>query len=398
MTILKETYPQESYVVEQIPAPGTTKEVEKLQDYPVFSPLTIRNVTLNNRFVVAPMCTYSCDDGFMTDWHLVHYGQYALHGAGLIIVEASGVLPEGRISPCCVGIWKDEHIGGLKRVVDYVHNQGGKIAIQIAHAGRKASFDTPFNKTPRGIVKVEDGGWEKVYAPSAVAWDNTLLTPEDMSLEKIQETILAFKNSALRALKAGFDIVEIHGAHGYLIHQFLSPISNKRTDQYGGSFENRTRFLLEIVKEVRQIWPEDKPLFVRLSCTDWIEEEESWDLNQTIELSKLLYQNGVDLVDCSSSGSSPIQKIPAKPGFQVPFAKAIKEQVNGLLTGAVGLITTVEHCNNIIKDKDADLVLMAREFLRSPTFVLKAGHELGIHVKYSHQYERGRPRPKHEPF
>lgn len=334
----------------------------------------------------------------MTDWHLVHLVQYSIHGAGLIFCEAASVSENGRISPNDAGIWKDEHIAPMKRVTNFVHSLGGHIGIQIGHAGRKASTYPPFHPKARGIVPPEEGGWKDLVAPTSEPWSEAFLEPLEMSLDEIKDMIQLFKDSAIRASKAGFDVLELHGAHGYLIHQFLSPLSNKRTDQYGGSFENRIRFLIEIVNEVKKVWPEDLPVFVRLSCTDWVSDEESWNMAQTCELSKRLYSLGVDLIDCSSAGNSNKQNIPAAPGFQVPFAAEIRKFVPGLLTGAVGLITEAKVASKIIQENQADLVFMAREFLRNPAFVQRAALELGVPLKLANQYERSRPRPKHEAF
>ncbi|KAI9299045.1 FMN-linked oxidoreductase [Neoconidiobolus thromboides FSU 785] len=378
------------FVVEQNPTAGSNIEGEN-ENAPLFSELTIKNLTINNRVAVSPMCTYSSKDGFMTNWHLVHYGQFALHGAGLIIVEATAVSEEGRITPYCAGIWKDEHMEKLTEITTYVHQQGGKIGIQIGHSGRKGSTFPLYHPKADDIASREFGGWDNIIAPSAIAWDDQHLVPIEMTIQDIDRVINDFKNAAERVLKSGFDVLEIHGAHGYLIHEFLSPISNKRTDKYGGSFENRTRFLKQIVQNIRQVWPAEKPLFVRLSCTDWISEEISWDLNQTLSLTKELRELGVDLIDCSSGGTSPKQKITTGLGYQVQFSEAVRQHNNnGLFTGAVGLITSPEQANEIIKDDKADLVFLAREFLRTPNFVLKAAQELKVKVKYAQQYERGR--------
>ncbi|KAI9292274.1 NADPH dehydrogenase [Neoconidiobolus thromboides FSU 785] len=378
------------FVIKQVPITGTN--LSQNEDHGIFSTLKIKGLTMQNRLAVSPMDTYSCIDGFMTNWHLVHYGQFALHGAGLIMVEATAIDPIGRVTPNCAGLWKDEHVEKMKEITEYVHSQGGKIGIQLIHSGRKGSTFPLYHPQAGENASLEFGGWENVLAPSAIAWGENHLVPIEMSVQEIERVIKCFKNAAERALKAGFDVVEIHAAHGYLVHQFLSPYSNKRTDKYGGSFENRTRFLKEIIQNVRQIWPEDKPLFVRLSCTDWLSEEISWDLDQTLSLTKELKYLGVDLIDCSSGGTSPKQQIQGGPGYQVPFSDAVKQYNNNeIYTGAVGLIITAEQADQIIKGNKADLVFIGREFLRTPNFVLKAAHQLNIKVQYPKQYERGRP-------
>ncbi|KAJ2856346.1 hypothetical protein J3B02_001653 [Coemansia erecta] len=367
----------------------------------LFQPLTIRGLTLKNRLVASPMCMYSSQDGFATDFHLVHIGQFAMSGLGLTIMEASGVSPEGRITPNCLGIWKDEHIEKLQQITRFVHANKGAVGIQLAHAGRKASTTAPWlikklgaNATP------ENGGWpESVVAPSDVAYDERSWKPHELTIEEIQRIQKHFADAAVRADKAGFDVIEIHGAHGYLIHEFLSPISNKRTDQYGGSFDNRVRFVIETVRKVREVWPGDKPLFVRLSITDWVAPSEDiptggWTEEESIELAKRLSAEGVDLIDCSTSGSSPKQSIPLGPGYQVRFATSIKNGVPGILTGAVGLITDAVQANDILEQDKADLVFVGRVLLREPNFVLDGALKLGVFPQYPHQYERGRNKTK----
>lgn len=368
----------------------------------LYQPLTIRGLNLKNRIVVSPMCMYSSEDGFATDFHLVHIGQYALRGVGLSIMEASGVLPEGRITPNCLGIWKDDHIEGLKRVTDFVHAQKGAVGIQLAHAGRKGSTNPIWKMKTQGMkADLEHGGWpDKVQGPSAVAYDDSSYKPQELTLGQIHHIQQSFVDAAARADKAGFDVIDIHGAHGYLIHQFLSPISNKRTDSYGGSFDNRIRILLEITKGVRKVWPQEKPLFVRLSVTDHVEPSAEiptggWTEEESIELSKRLLSEGVDLVDCSTSGSSPLQKILVAPGHQVPFADHIKHQVPGMLTGAVGIITTATQANDVLEKDQADLIFIGRELLRNPQFALSGATELGVFAQYPHQYECGRPKDKY---
>jgi 2,4-dienoyl-CoA reductase-like NADH-dependent reductase (Old Yellow Enzyme family) len=359
----------------------TIEQVPKL-----LQPITIKSITLANRIGVSPMCMYSSEDGYLTDFHLAHCGQFAINGAGLIIVEATAVQPNGRITPYCAGIYHEEHVQGHKRVVDLVHNLGGKIGIQIAHAGRKASTAPPFFPNPKAHVDVEEGGWTDVIGPSDEVWDTEgYVKPHSLTKEEIKNVIESFKIAAKRAIASGYDILEIHGAHGYLIHSFLSPISNFRTDEYGGSFENRTRFLLELIDEVTQVWPKDKPLFVRLSSTDWVDVENTWDIDQTVKLAQLLKDKGVDLVDASSGGNSPLQKINVGPHYQVPFSNRIRKDV-GILTGAVGLITSPTEANAILEKGEADIVFLAREFLKDPSFVKRAGAELDQDVQWIKQY------------
>ncbi|KAJ1859604.1 hypothetical protein LPJ73_001781 [Coemansia sp. RSA 2703] len=365
----------------------------------VFQPLKIRNYTFKNRIWVSPMCMYSSEDGFTNDFHMSHYSQFAIRGAGLVMTEATGVLPEGRITPNCLGIWKDEHIDGLRRIVNHVHKYGAVAGMQLGHSGRKGST------IPLGMIQYrdtmrateEDGAWpEDVYGPSAIAFDASHCTPREMTLDDIDRVQQAFADAAVRAGKAGFDLVELHGAHGYLLFEFLSPLSNQRTDKYGGSFENRTRMLIETVRRVRQVWPEDKPLFVRISSSEWVEG--GWDIDDTVALAKLLVNEGVDLIDCSSGGNDPRQKITNGPGYQVPFAEKVKHEVSGLLVGAVGLITEGHQANEILEDGKADVLFIAREFLRNPSFVLSTAHELGVNIKWPIQYERAILKPKYKFF
>lgn len=350
----------------------------------LFQPLTIRNITLKNRIAVSPMCQYSSPDGFATDWHLVHLGSRAAGGAGLIIVEATAVSPEGRISPGDLGIWKNEHIDFLKRITAFVESQGSVPAIQLAHAGRKASHHVPWkgNKS----LTAEEGAWQTI-APSAIPHTIGEPLPKAMTIEDIEQLKNDFSEATKRALKAGFKVIEIHAAHGYLFNEFLSPLSNLRTDEYGGSFENRIRLLLEIVKDTRKIIGETLPLFVRISATDWVPG--GWTENDSIELSKILKDNGVDLIDCSSGGNSPEQKIPLAPMYQTPFAQKIKKET-GILTGAVGLITTAIEAEQILSNEQADLVILARQLLRDPYFPLHAAKELGDDLVWPVQYDRAK--------
>src|SRR4051794_12469268 len=299
----------------------------------LFDPLAIRDLNFANRVFVSPMCQYSSQDGYATDWHLVHLGSRAVGGAGLILTEATAVLPEGRISPQDLGIWADGHIEMLSRIARFVHAQGSIAGMQLAHAGRKASTRRPWE--PSGTVPETQGGWENVVAPSALRFADNYLLPQALTRDGIEEVITAFAAAARRACQAGFRVIEIHAAHGYLIHEFLSPLSNQRDDAYGGSFENRTRFCREIVAAVRSSWPERAPLFVRISATDWVDG--GWDIEQSIELARRLKQLGVDLIDCSSGGSVPHPNIPVGPGYQTPFAQRIRREAE-IMTGAVGMI------------------------------------------------------------
>ncbi len=350
----------------------------------LFSPLTIRSLELKNRLVVSPMCQYSATDGFANDWHLVHLGSRAVGGAALVIAEATAVSPEGRISPGDLGLWSDEHIDFLKRITTFLHAQGSHAGIQLAHAGRKSSVQVSWKGGEQ--LYPETGGWQTV-APSAVAFKDGDPVPQMLSLDDIQRIITNFKDAAERALKAGFDVVELHGAHGYLIHEFLSPLSNFRTDAYGGSFENRIRFLCEITKAVRTVWPATLPLFVRISATEWVEN--GWTEEDSIRLSTVLKTLDVDLIDCSTGGNISGVRIPLTPMYQMPFAERIRRDA-GILTGAVGLINTAEEAESIIAGGKADLVLMARELLRDPYFAYRAADELGDGAQWPVQYERAK--------
>ncbi|HEX9956046.1 MAG TPA: NADH:flavin oxidoreductase/NADH oxidase [Fibrella sp.] len=353
----------------------------------LLSPLTLRSVQLKNRLVVSPMCQYSSIDGFASDWHLVHLGSRAVGGAGLIITEAAAVSPEGRITPHDLGIWTDEHIPGLKRITDFITAHGAVAGIQLAHAGRKASHHRPWDGG-KAISPDEPTGWQTV-APSALPFAAGGPVPTALTSEGLQQVRSDFRAAAERSLLAGFVVAEIHAAHGYLLHEFLSPLSNQRTDEYGGSFENRVRLLREIVDEVRAIWPADFPLFVRISATDWTEG--GWTVDDSVALAALLEQQGVDLIDCSTGGNVPHATIPNSPGYQVSFAERIKSETK-LLTGAVGLITDVEQAEAILADGRADLIFLARAFLRDPYFPLHAATRLGDDMPWPVQYERAKPR------
>ena len=352
----------------------------------LFEPLALRGITLKNRIVVSPMCQYSSVDGFANDWHLVHLGSRAVGGAGLIIAEATAVSPEGRISPEDLGIWKDEHLPMLQRITAFIAAQGSVAGIQLAHAGRKAS--TYSSWTGQGAVPEHEGGWP-VVGPSAVAFADSYPQPTALDAAGIEKVIADFRSAAARALAAGFQVIELHAAHGYLLHEFLSPLSNHRTDQYGGSFENRIRLLLEVGAATRQVWPDALPLIVRLSVTDWTDG--GWNADESVQLAAMLKVRGVDLLDCSTGGNVPQAPIPVGPGYQVQFAERIKQET-GLLTGAVGLITTAAEAEAILENGQADVVLLAREFLREPYFPLLAAQELGVEMAWPVQYERAKPR------
>jgi 2,4-dienoyl-CoA reductase-like NADH-dependent reductase (Old Yellow Enzyme family) len=351
----------------------------------LFSPLKLREVTLANRIGLSPMCQYSCVDGLATDWHLVNLGSRASGGAGLVLTEAAAILPEGRISPADLGIWKDAQIEPLARCVRFIRGQGSVAGIQLAHAGRKASVAVPWLGS--GAVDERAGGWRPVWGPSAQAFSPEYATPEAMSAQKIRDVIFAFAQAAHRAFEAGFQVAEIHAAHGYLLHQFLSPLTNLRTDSYGGSFENRIRLTREVVVAVRAIWPERLPLILRISATDWAEG--GWDIEQSVELSRQLKPLGVDLIDCSTGGLLPHVKIPIAPGYQVPFAERIRREAD-IPVSAVGLITEPAQADAIIREGRADLVLLGREFLRDPYWPQRAARALGQPEPYPVQYARAR--------
>ncbi|MEO7157917.1 MAG: NADH:flavin oxidoreductase/NADH oxidase [Vicinamibacterales bacterium] len=352
----------------------------------LFDPLPIRAVTFHNRVFVSPMCEYSSTDGFANDWHFVHLGSRAVGGAGLVFTEATAVTPEGRISPEDLGIWKDDHVEMLSRIVRFVHAQGSVAGMQLAHAGRKGSTYRPWSG--QGAVPAEQGGWSNVVAPSAVPFADDYPHPHEMSKGDIASTVEAFASGASRARAAGFRVIEIHAAHGYLGHEFLSPLSNRRQDEYGGSFDNRTRFVREVTIAIRRVWPEQLPLFVRLSATDWTDG--GWDIEQSIALARQLKPLGVDLVDCSSGGNVAAAKIPIGPGYQTPFAERIRKEAD-ILTGAVGLITSPTQAEHIVGSGQADAVLLAREMLRDPYFPMRAARELGQNLTWPVQYLRAGP-------
>ncbi|WP_413999691.1 NADPH dehydrogenase NamA [Flavobacterium sp. W1B] len=350
----------------------------------LFSSLQIKSILLKNRIVISPMCQYSSQDGFANDWHLVHLGSRASGGAGLIIQEATAVSPEGRISPEDLGIWKDEHIEKLQAITQFIKSQNAVPGIQLAHAGRKASVTSPWNGNKK--IDSTQGGWETV-APSAIGFHDTETPPIALDKMGIQKVISDFASATKRSVLAGFQVMELHAAHGYLLHEFLSPLSNLRTDEYGGSFENRIRLLLEVLESVQGEWPNDLPLFVRISATDWAEG--GWNIEESVQLSKILKEKGVDLIDVSSGGAVSYQKIPVSPGYQVPFAESIKKET-GILTGAVGLITEAHQAEEILINGKADLVLFARESLRNPNLGLAFAKELNTDVSWPNQYERAK--------
>ncbi len=351
----------------------------------LFEPLTLRSLTLPNRIAVSPMCEYSSVDGLANDWHLVHLGSRAVGGAGLVLTEAAAVSPEGRISPDDLGIWSDAHIEPLARIARFVRSQGAFAGIQLAHAGRKASTPSPFKG--RGRVELVDGGWVPL-APSAIAFAPDYHTPRSVTQDDIRQAIADFAAAAQRALQAGFEVVELHAAHGYLAHQFLSPLSNRRTDEYGGSLANRLRFTLQMAAAVRAVWPEQLPLFVRISATDWADG--GWTLDESVELTRLLKKEGVDLIDCSSGGLVPYATIPVGPGYQVPFADRIRREA-GIATGAVGMIAAPQQADQIVRNGQADMVLLAREMLRDPYWPIHAAAELGLPAEWPPQYLRAAP-------
>lgn len=352
----------------------------------LFSPLKLREITFRNRIFVSPMCQYSSEEGLPTDWHLVHLGSRAVGGAGMVMVEASGVSPEGRISPWDSGIWSSAHAKAFTRIARFIADQGAVPGIQLAHAGRKASTNRPWKGG--GAVDAAHGGWQPI-APSAIPFDQKHAVPIAMSAGQIDQVVRQFADAARWSLEAGFQVVEIHAAHGYLLHQFLSPLCNQRSDEYGGSLENRMRVPLRVTEAVREIWPAKWPVFVRISATDWAPG--GWDLPQSIEFSRRLKESGIDLIDCSSGGAVPGVKIPVAPGYQVPFSEAIRKEA-GIATGAVGLITEPAQAQEIIASGQADIVLLARELLRDPYWPLHAAAALGVDVQWPVQYERAKHR------
>jgi len=351
----------------------------------LFDSFTSRGLTIPHRLVVSPMCQYSSDDGFANDWHLVHLGSRAIGGAAVVFTEATAVTAEGRISPGDLGIYKDAHVEMLQRIVRFIHSQGSAAGMQLAHAGRKGSTQIPWEG--HSAVRTEDGGWIPV-APSAEPFSEAYAVPRALSTPEIRDVVDAFRDAAIRARNAGFDVIELHGAHGYLIHEFLSPLTNTRTDQYGGSFDNRIRLCLEVVDAVREVWPERSPVWLRISATDWVAG--GWDVPESVELARRVRERGVDLVDCSSGGLAMNQKIAIGPGYQVPFAERIRREA-GIATGAVGLITDAKQADEIVREGKADCVLLARAMLRDPYFPLHAAQELGVKLPWPVPYLRAAP-------
>ncbi len=356
----------------------------------LFSDLRLRDLTIPNRIGVSPMCQYSCDDGYANDWHFAHLAARAVGGAGLVFTEAAAVTPEGRISPHDLGVWSEKHFEPLERVARFIDAQGAIAGIQLAHAGRKASTYRPWSG--KGAVPRAEGGWMPI-APSAIRFAEDYAAPEPLSLEGVAATQNAFALAAERAYAAGFRVIEIHAAHGYLAHEFLSPLSNQRTDAYGGAFDNRIRFLCETVARVRKALPDRCPLFVRVSATDWTEG--GWDVEQTVELARRLKDLGVDAIDSSSGGNVERAAIPVGPGYQVPFAARIRREA-GIATAAVGMITQPAQADQIVRNGEADMVLLARELLREPYWPLRAASELGHSVSWPAQYLRAGPHGAHE--
>jgi 2,4-dienoyl-CoA reductase-like NADH-dependent reductase (Old Yellow Enzyme family) len=352
----------------------------------LFDPLTIRDITFANRVFVSPMCQYSAENGHPNDWHFVHLGSRAVGGAGAILMESTAVAPEGRINVHDLGLWDDAHIDSFRRIVHFLHEHGTIAGVQISHAGRKASTHRPWEGLY--LLPESEGGWSEVVAPSEIPFSENYPHPQALSFNGVQEVVAAFAESARRALEAGFRLLELHAAHGYLIHQFLSPLSNQRQDVYGGSFENRTRLLREIVAAVRGVWPERIPLFVRFSATDWTEG--GWDIEQSVELARLLKEMGVDLIDCSSGGNVPSAKMPIGPGYQTSFAERIRREA-GIMTGAVGMVTSPQQAEHVIATGQADAVLLGRELLRYPYWPLHAAHELRQTITWPVQYLRAAP-------
>ena len=369
----------------KIPQPhGCTADTLHDREVPeadLLTPIKLRGVTLRNRIAMSPMCQYSAADGFASDWHLVHLGSRAAGGVGLVVVEATAVTRQGRISPSDLGIWSDDHVEPLRRITRFIESQGSVPGIQLAHAGRKGSSDVPW----RGggtLALGSAGGWE-VCAPSAIPFDEGDAAPRELDSAATEEIVIAFEKAAERSLNAGFKVIEIHAAHGYLLHEFLSPISNRRSDEYGGSLENRMKLPLRIAERLRALIPEDLPLLTRISATDWVDG--GWDVAQSVELARHLKRVGVDLIDVSSGGTTPYARIPVGKGYQLPFARRIREEAD-IPTGAVGLITDPHHANDIITGGEADLVLVGRELLRDPHWAIKAALALGAQAPWPLQY------------
>jgi 2,4-dienoyl-CoA reductase-like NADH-dependent reductase (Old Yellow Enzyme family) len=351
----------------------------------LFEPLRLREVEFSNRIFVSPMCQYSCVDGMANDWHFVHLGSRAVGRAAAVLTEAAAITAEGRISPDDLGIWSDAHIEPLCRIFSFISQQGSVPGMQLAHAGRKSSTSAPF-KGGRPLSP-EEGGWTPILAPSALPFADGFQTPKELTRPEIKTIIAAFAEAAKRAEAAGARVIELHGAHGYLLHEFLSPVSNHRTDEYGGSFENRIRFICELVDAVRNVWPERYPLLLRISATDWTEG--GWTPDDSVALARILSTQGVDLFDCSSGGNVSRAKIPVGPGYQVEFAEKIRREA-GVRTGAVGMIVDPAQADQIIRSSQADVVFLARQFLRDPYWPLKAARALGHNMQWPAQYDRAK--------
>jgi 2,4-dienoyl-CoA reductase-like NADH-dependent reductase (Old Yellow Enzyme family) len=346
-------------------------------------PFTLRGVTMRNRIGVSPMCEYSSVDGFANDWHVVHLGSRAVGGAGLVLTEATAVTADGRISPFDLGLYRDDHVEVLSRIARFVSSQGAVPGMQLSHAGRKASTDAPW-KGGKPLAPA-DGGWTPIRAPSAIPFGDRSQTPRALDRDGIGEVVAAFRDAASRALDAGMQVIELHGAHGYLLHEFLSPLANQRTDEYGGSFENRVRLFVEVTEAVRSVWPDSLPLMARVSGTDWVPG--GWDLEQSVELARLLAPLGVDLIDCSSGGIMPGVTIPVGPGYQVEIAERIRRDAR-IATAAVGLITGAEQADAIVRSGRADMVFLARQLLRDPYWPLHSARTLGARATWPRQYQR----------
>ncbi|MFC6614603.1 NADH:flavin oxidoreductase/NADH oxidase [Halopenitus salinus] len=355
----------------------------------LFSPMTIRDTEIRNRVMMSPMCQYSAENGFADDWHRVHLGSRAVGGAGVVMVEATAVEPRGRISPGDLGIWSDEHADALTPIAEFVRSQGATPAIQLAHAGRKASTSRPWEG--REPLFPDGDGWETIAPSGPYPYPDAEAPPtREMDHDDIETVIEAFRDAARRARDAGFEIAEVHAAHGYLLHEFLSPVSNDRDDEYGGSFENRARLVREVTSAVREVWPDDSPVFVRISATDWLPDRESWDLEGSIRLAPLLAEAGADLIDVSSGGTHPDQQLEKPgPGYQVPFAESIRLETD-VPVAAVGKITDPTHADALVRNDRADLAALGRELLRNPYWTLEAAHELGVDLEWPVQYRRGR--------
>ena len=351
----------------------------------LFEPLKLRSLELPHRIVVSPMCQYSCKDGFATDWHFVHLGSRAVGRAAAVIAEATAVTADGRISPQDLGIWTDAHVEPLARVFSFIAEQNSIPGMQLAHAGRKASTNQPWNGGKP--ISPAEGGWTPIFAPSALPFADGYQTPHALSVAEIAEIVQAFAAAACRANAAGARLIELHSAHGYLLHSFLSPLSNQRTDQYGGPFENRIRIVCEVTAAVRKVWPEKYPLWMRISATDWVEG--GWTVEESVELARNLHPMGVDLFDCSSGGNVPHAKIPVGPGYQVVFAEQVRRGA-GVLTGAVGMITDAAQADQIVRSGQSDVVILARQFLREPYWPLLAARALGHDIQWPVQYERAK--------